>query len=64
MVANLDKYPVYKGEDGFLYSYDPDTGQLWNLRPAEYAGKPGPPLPGVVENIGKLTLLGLFNLAD
>lgn len=55
---------IYKGDDGFLYTYDPIEDRLWNLRPAEYAGRPGCPLPGEVKGIGKLKMLGTFKLAD
>jgi hypothetical protein len=55
--------PIYKGEDGFLYVYDPESGKLWSLTSAVYAGEPGKPLPGHVKGIGKLDMLGMFRLS-
>ena len=55
---------IYKGDDGYLYTYEERTGRIWSLTSAEYAGEAGKPMPESIKGIGKMTLLGVFKLDD
>jgi len=57
-----DESYIYKGEDGYLYTYEEKTGRIWGLTPGNYHGEPGKPMPESVKGIGKMTLLGVFKL--
>jgi hypothetical protein len=54
---------IYKGGN-CLYNFEPKSGRIWSLRTGDYAGEHGTPLPGYIEGIGEMTLLGVFNLSD
>ena len=58
-----DEDYIYKDEIGNLYVYEPKTGGIWTLTPANFIGNHGPPLPEIIEGIGKMTLLGAFKLS-
>ena len=59
-----DKRPIYADEDDNLYTYDPNSGRLWQFKPGDYAGEPGHPLPGKIEGKGAMRMLGMFRLCD
>lgn len=63
LMSTRAEWPVYKGEDGFLYMYCPDDGALFQLRPGDFRGK-AKPLPGNVKGIGDLNLIGMFKFDD
>jgi hypothetical protein len=56
------KQPIYADDDDNLYVYEPETGRIWQLKPGDYSGEPGHPLPGYVKGVGNLRMLGMFRL--
>ena len=59
-----NEYPVYKSEDGSLFAYCPDTGHMYILKPGDYMGDVGKPMPGRIPKRGNMTMLGIFKLGD
>jgi hypothetical protein len=58
------RYPVYVDEGGQLYAYEAKTGRLWYLKPGDFAGDVGHPMPGVIKGKGSMTMVGMYNLED
>lgn len=58
-----NEQPIYKDEDGNLFVYYPD-GHMYILKPGDYMGNVGTPMPGSLPKRGEMTMLGIFKLGD
>ena len=56
--------PIYKDEDCNLFAYYPETGHMYILKPGDYMGDVGKPMPGRIPKRGNMTMLGIFRLGD
>ena len=61
---NENLTPIYRDEHDNLYTYEEKTGCLWHLKPGDFAGEAGKPLPGTIEGKGKMTCIGMYRLSD
>ena len=59
-----DLTPIYRDENDILYTYEEKTGRLWQLKPGDYAGEAGKPLPGTIEGKGKMTCIGMYHIGS
>lgn len=64
LVDEFGPHPIYVDEGGQLYVYYPDSGSLYELRPGNFIGKVGQPMPGSLKGHGSMTCIGLHTIGD